>query len=271
MAVELEPVKVSVYELTLLGVEGADARLRAHCSGGTYMRSLAHDLGQLLGCGAHLARVAPHGQRGVRDRPGAHHRATGIAGRRRPPGGRHRAGRKDAARNAQRICGRCDGGADPPRPQLPGVAIPLRGGLALREGGDAAGRTWWPSEKRCCRICIIRWWCCRAGGSTCGPKSRFDPAALRTRASRTPSMPRPGATIESDRKRIFDSCDMIVKVKEPQPEEYGLLREGQILFTYLHLAADQRADRRPARAQDQGRRLRDHPRWPTAPCPASSR
>jgi len=47
-----------------------------------------------------------------------------------------------------------------------------------------------------------------------------------------------GALIEADRKKIFASCDMIVKVKEPQPDEYGLLREGQILFTYLHLAAD---------------------------------
>jgi tRNA pseudouridine55 synthase len=40
--------------LTLLEVRGAEARLRAHCSGGTYMRSIAHDLGQALGCGAHL-------------------------------------------------------------------------------------------------------------------------------------------------------------------------------------------------------------------------
>jgi alanine dehydrogenase len=47
-----------------------------------------------------------------------------------------------------------------------------------------------------------------------------------------------GAKVESDRKRIFASSDMIVKVKEPQPEEYDLLRENQILFTYLHLAAD---------------------------------
>jgi len=52
--VELEPVKVHVFELTLIECHGADARLRAHCSGGTYMRSIAHDLGQLLGCGAHL-------------------------------------------------------------------------------------------------------------------------------------------------------------------------------------------------------------------------
>lgn len=57
VAVELEPVKVSVYELTLLGVEGAEARVRVHCSGGTYVRSLAHDLGQLMGCGAHLQEL----------------------------------------------------------------------------------------------------------------------------------------------------------------------------------------------------------------------
>jgi tRNA pseudouridine55 synthase len=57
IAVELEPVKVHVYELTLLGWNGTDARLRAHCSGGTYMRSIAHDLGQRLGCGAHLQEL----------------------------------------------------------------------------------------------------------------------------------------------------------------------------------------------------------------------
>ena len=57
IAVELEPVKVHVYELTLLALEGSLARLRAHCSGGTYMRSIAHDLGQALGCGAHLQEL----------------------------------------------------------------------------------------------------------------------------------------------------------------------------------------------------------------------
>ena len=53
-AAVLAPVKVHIYELTLMEVNGPDARLRAHCSGGTYMRSVAHDLGRLLGCGAHL-------------------------------------------------------------------------------------------------------------------------------------------------------------------------------------------------------------------------
>jgi alanine dehydrogenase len=47
-----------------------------------------------------------------------------------------------------------------------------------------------------------------------------------------------GAMIVPTREDVFADCDMIVKVKEPQPEEYGLLRAGQILYTYLHLAAD---------------------------------
>jgi len=57
IAVELEPVKVHVYEATILEIDGADVRLRVHCSGGTYMRSIAHDLGRLAGCGAHLAQL----------------------------------------------------------------------------------------------------------------------------------------------------------------------------------------------------------------------
>lgn len=49
-----------------------------------------------------------------------------------------------------------------------------------------------------------------------------------------------GAIITGDAKEVFAKADMIVKVKEPLPEEYELLREGQILYTYLHLAADER-------------------------------
>ena len=47
-----------------------------------------------------------------------------------------------------------------------------------------------------------------------------------------------GAKILPDAKSVFDSAEMIVKVKEPQPQEIAMLRRGQILFTYLHLAAD---------------------------------
>jgi alanine dehydrogenase len=47
-----------------------------------------------------------------------------------------------------------------------------------------------------------------------------------------------GAVIADSAAEIFATCDMIVKVKEPQPREWSLLREGQILFTYLHLAPD---------------------------------
>ena len=44
---------------------------------------------------------------------------------------------------------------------------------------------------------------------------------------------------------MFAAADLVVKVKEPLPAEYGLLRSGQILFTYLHLAA-QRSLPRPS-------------------------
>ncbi len=45
-----------------------------------------------------------------------------------------------------------------------------------------------------------------------------------------------GAIISKTAQEIFDTCEMIVKVKEPQAQEYDLLKPGQILFTYLHLA-----------------------------------
>jgi alanine dehydrogenase len=47
-----------------------------------------------------------------------------------------------------------------------------------------------------------------------------------------------GAEIAGSAADLFAQSDLIVKVKEPQAAEYGLLREGQILFTYLHLAPD---------------------------------
>ena len=54
-----------------------------------------------------------------------------------------------------------------------------------------------------------------------------------------------GARIADSAEDIFARADMIVKVKEPQPRECRMLREGQVLFTYLHLAPD----------PDQARRL----------------
>lgn len=47
-----------------------------------------------------------------------------------------------------------------------------------------------------------------------------------------------GAEIVASAKEVFDRADMIVKVKEPQAVERAMLREGQILYTYLHLAPD---------------------------------
>jgi alanine dehydrogenase len=47
-----------------------------------------------------------------------------------------------------------------------------------------------------------------------------------------------GATILPTAKEVYETCDMIIKVKEPLPPEYELFRQGQILFTYLHLAPE---------------------------------
>jgi tRNA pseudouridine55 synthase len=54
IAVELAPVEVHVYELELLEFDGATARIRVRCSAGTYLRSIAQEAGQRLGCGAFL-------------------------------------------------------------------------------------------------------------------------------------------------------------------------------------------------------------------------
>jgi alanine dehydrogenase len=47
-----------------------------------------------------------------------------------------------------------------------------------------------------------------------------------------------GAAIKPEAEQIFAQCELVVKVKEPQPAERAQLREGQVLFTYLHLAPD---------------------------------
>jgi tRNA pseudouridine55 synthase len=54
IAVELTPVEVRVIAMELDEFDGASARLRVHCSAGTYLRGIAHDVGQKIGCGAYL-------------------------------------------------------------------------------------------------------------------------------------------------------------------------------------------------------------------------
>jgi tRNA pseudouridine55 synthase len=56
--VNLEPVEVEVFEFRLAGVEGSVARFVVECGAGTYIRSLAHDLGKLHGASAHLAEIS---------------------------------------------------------------------------------------------------------------------------------------------------------------------------------------------------------------------
>ena len=47
-----------------------------------------------------------------------------------------------------------------------------------------------------------------------------------------------GAKIVQSAIEVYDNCEMICKVKEPEENEYDLLRNGQILYTYLHLASN---------------------------------
>jgi tRNA pseudouridine55 synthase len=56
-AVELKPVEIELFEYRLTETEGPIARFLIECSSGTYIRSLAHEMGQTLGCGAHLAEI----------------------------------------------------------------------------------------------------------------------------------------------------------------------------------------------------------------------
>lgn len=55
--VEREPRSVFISEVEVLGQVGNDVEVRVVCSGGTYMRTYAHDMGQRLGCGAHLSSL----------------------------------------------------------------------------------------------------------------------------------------------------------------------------------------------------------------------
>src|SRR5437879_4282876 len=52
-----------------------------------------------------------------------------------------------------------------------------------------------------------------------------------------------GAEIVPDTEAIWKRTDLIVKVKEPLPEEWPLMRAGQIVFTYFHFAADEKLTR----------------------------
>ena len=73
------------------------------------------------------------------------------------------------------------------------------------------------------------------------------------------------------REEVFATAEMIVKVKEPQPQECRALREDQILFTYLHLAADRDQTEALMQSGCVAHRLRDRDRPARAACRCSRR
>ena len=77
----------------------------------------------------------------------------------------------------------------------------------------------------------------RARAGRARPRGRRSrPAPARARRSPTPTTTAQGAAILPDADAVFAAADMIVKVKEPQPEEVARLEPRHTLFTYLHLA-----------------------------------
>jgi len=56
-SVDLKPVEIEVYDFRVIEVSGSLARVSIECAAGTYIRSLAHEMGEELGCGAHLAEI----------------------------------------------------------------------------------------------------------------------------------------------------------------------------------------------------------------------
>jgi len=73
----------------------------------------------------------------------------------------------------------------------------------------------------------------RAGHQVLIEKSAGQSAGFRDDGYR-----RAGAILAESAEEVYGQAEMIVKVKEPQPQEFGLLRAGQILYGYLHLAAE---------------------------------
>ncbi len=64
-----------------------------------------------------------------------------------------------------------------------------------------------------------------------------------------------GADLVEKAKDVWNEADLIIKVKEPLEPEFSFMKPGQVLFTYLHLAADRKLDRTVARTPDRWDRL----------------
>ena len=188
--------------------------------------------------------VASHARPCSRLLPGR--RRCGLAGRARTPASRSPVCSRSTS---SRLAGRVRGAAaldDGPRPG--GGALVLRRRLRRREARRRRARgvaTLAPDEGR-------RRHRDQGGRAPRRADARRARASSSSAATRCSSRPAPGvgsafpdAAYEAagarvcDRRRRLGAAELLLKVKEPLPEEYGRLRDGLVLFTYLHLAADE--------------------------------
>ncbi len=118
--VVLEPRPVSIASIDVLAMEGPDVTVRVRCGRGTYLRSIARDLGQVLGCGGHLAGL-------VREAVGALRVEEAV-----PPSVLEQGDRDELERSVLTIAETF--------PDLPVVLLTEPGVTQLRNGQRAAGR-----------------------------------------------------------------------------------------------------------------------------------
>ena len=132
---------MTIYRIELLEWRSPDLTVDVTCAPGTYIRSLAHDLGQRLGCGAHLAGADPHPERPLQPGRGGDARGAGRGGG--AGGARGRPGRAPAS--ARRGPGEPRAGARrrrrrPSTCSTAGRSRPVRGRVDCRT--RAAIRAW---------------------------------------------------------------------------------------------------------------------------------
>ena len=138
--VELEPVEVHVYELELLEFDGAAARIRVRCSAGTYLRSIAQEAGQRLGCGAFLEALRRTGSGDFKEDQAHTLEATGTAHRSRKTRRSAHPGVEFVAATAQRDRRPAHCRSNPARQGFPVVSVRGPGQYEIRQGNQPGRR-----------------------------------------------------------------------------------------------------------------------------------
>ena len=137
IAVELEPVEVQVFALDLVEFDGTTARIRVRCSAGTYLRGIAHDVGQQLGCGAFLTALRRTASGEFTESQARTLEALEELARGRSVGPGADSGRAGTAGDSERDRGCAHRRPNPAWQGFPAVAVRGKGRCEVRKGGQS--------------------------------------------------------------------------------------------------------------------------------------